>query len=224
MNKKTYFLMIPLIIGLSLVSYKLTYGFFSDSASSQNNTFAAAAVFPPPTINSGDIVINELMWSGSSASTADEWIELRNMTSNPIDLTGWDITNALTSDATLTLTSGVIPANGFFLISNFSETDGNSIINISPDLVTTSLSLDNTNAQYVLRDSTDQVIDTADDGVGDPLAGENNSGDFPDKAMERNSTPGDGTVGTSWHTATTQANLDPEASDSATPKSANSAP
>ena len=32
-----------------------------------------------------DVVINEVMWMGSSSHTADEWIELRNMTSHDID-------------------------------------------------------------------------------------------------------------------------------------------
>ncbi|MCD6334669.1 MAG: lamin tail domain-containing protein, partial [Candidatus Latescibacteria bacterium] len=38
---------------------------------------------------SGDVVINELMWMGSTASSADEWIELRNTTDSEILLSGW---------------------------------------------------------------------------------------------------------------------------------------
>jgi hypothetical protein len=36
-----------------------------------------------------DVVINEVAWGGTAASPQDEWIELRNNTDQPIDLTGW---------------------------------------------------------------------------------------------------------------------------------------
>ena len=36
----------------------------------------------------GDVVINEVAWSGSVAAAADEWIELYNNTDQPIDLSG----------------------------------------------------------------------------------------------------------------------------------------
>ncbi|KKQ36298.1 MAG: hypothetical protein US54_C0073G0002 [Candidatus Roizmanbacteria bacterium GW2011_GWA2_37_7] len=39
-------------------------------------------------INSGDIIINELMWSGTSVSEADQYLELRNMTDRTINLSG----------------------------------------------------------------------------------------------------------------------------------------
>ena len=43
------------------------------------------------------VVINELMWSGTSKSTADEYIELRNLTDGKVDLSGWSLTR-LNSD------------------------------------------------------------------------------------------------------------------------------
>ena len=42
----------------------------------------------------GSVVVSELMWSGSSASSSDEWIELFNRGSEPVDLKGWTITRA----------------------------------------------------------------------------------------------------------------------------------
>ncbi len=38
---------------------------------------------------SGRVVINELAWSGTTADPQDEWIELRNLGTEPVDLTGW---------------------------------------------------------------------------------------------------------------------------------------
>ena len=49
---------------------------------------------PEEPIENGDVVINEIMWSGSSGDDDDEWIELRNMTDHDIDLSNWNINNA----------------------------------------------------------------------------------------------------------------------------------
>lgn len=165
------------------------------------------------------VVINELMWMGNSTSTVDEWIELRNTTSNPINLTGWVIKGASsTGGGNLTISSGTIPANGYFLISNYAETDGNSTLNITPDLVTTNVELNNSNKQYVLVNNLGYTVDVADDGSGAPLAGSNGT---PKASMERNSTPGDGTLGANWHTATTSLNFDASTTELGTPKAVN---
>ncbi|RKZ25303.1 hypothetical protein DRQ29_06560, partial [bacterium] len=35
------------------------------------------------------VIINEVGWSGTGADQRDEWIELRNLGTSPVDLTGW---------------------------------------------------------------------------------------------------------------------------------------
>lgn len=211
-----------------------SFAFFTDRATSSGNTFTAAAVFPSPipTVTPTasptptpteaplqTVVINELMWMGSSASSDDEWIELRNMTDNDIDLSGWKLFGARVGDAVLTIGSGTISANGFFLISNFSDADSNSILDVSPDLVTTQLQLDNSDLQVILRDNIGTLIDVVDDASGLPLAG---SSVAPRKSMERKDPPGDGTLAANWHTSTGQVNLDEGASEFATPRAENS--
>ncbi len=39
----------------------------------------------------GRIIISELAWAGTAADARDEWIELRNLSAQPIDLAGWTI-------------------------------------------------------------------------------------------------------------------------------------
>ncbi|MEA3238988.1 MAG: hypothetical protein U9Q94_04305 [Candidatus Bipolaricaulota bacterium] len=39
----------------------------------------------------GRVIINEIAWAGTPASPADEWIELRNLGSIPVDLSGWSL-------------------------------------------------------------------------------------------------------------------------------------
>lgn len=168
------------------------------------------------------VVINELMWMGSTASGSDEWIELRNTTNTAIDLSGWQLTNSATSGGTLTIPAEKsIPANGYFLISNFSETSASSILNIAPDWTTTSVSLSNTCAQIDLSSSSDAIVDS----MG---CSETNKYFFPatsatSHSLERNIVIADGLLAINWHESVGFANLDVTAAPDnlATPKMAN---
>lgn len=48
MGKRTYVLALIFMIELGFLSFKSTYALFSDNATSSNNIFAAASVFPSP--------------------------------------------------------------------------------------------------------------------------------------------------------------------------------
>ncbi len=39
------------------------------------------------------IIINEVAWMGTAAGYSDEWMELKNITANPISLAGWQVQN-----------------------------------------------------------------------------------------------------------------------------------
>ena len=158
-------------------------------------------------INPGDIVINELMWMGSYLKSKDEWIELKNTTSYDLDISGFQITKLIGYGLTkqevlmLTIPDGiVIPANGFFLISRFSESD--SRISITPNLIDTNVDLRDANLQIKVYkadwNNSSNLIDTADDGNGLPAAGY--EGLFFHLSMERNDIPGNGANESSWHT------------------------
>jgi len=232
-------ILIP-VFGTLLVFAGLAASYFLDQEKSVGNVFTASDTYdevspsptlsptpsisvtpsPTPTPGSGDVVINEINWAGNNSDSDDEWLELRNITSFPIDISGWKLEGAASGSTVITITSGVIPANGLFLLSNFSKTDSSSRLNIDPDIVTTTLQLDNTALLVTLKDISDVVIDVADDGVGVPLAGSNVA---PKKSMERISPPGDGTQSTNWQTATTHTNMDGSGSteEFGTPKATN---
>lgn len=160
----------------------------------------------------GDVVINEVAWAGSSRSTADEWLELRNMTDQPIDISGWQLTKLASGAESLLYAvpaSTVIQAKGYILISEYAK--ANSALNIDPDLLAGTGSdnnaafvLANTNLQIKLYDgdfTTGTLIDTADDGSGAPMAGLSTlSGSAVYYSMERNAIPGNGAESSSWHT------------------------
>lgn len=179
------------------VSYTAAY--FSDSAVVNGNTFSTGNwVVPPPSV---PVVINELMWMGSVGHSSDEWIELKNMTANPIDLSGWKLSrNSGIETLMLTLPAGAnIPANGYYLISNYSSSNTSSALNVTPDYIITSVDLSNSALQIKLYNgplAPANLIDTAGNGAV-PLAGSNSTNK---QSMSRNVTPGDGTQGTNWYT------------------------
>ncbi len=165
--------------------------------------------------DSGDVVINELMWMGMNGVAGDEWLELRNMTDSSIDLSGWQLTKKRTSDGIevlmFTMPGGTtIAGGGYLLLSEFDK--DNSALNIDPTLIAgtgsddnVGFALANDDLQIKLYDGDFSagglLIDSADDGRGTPAAGLTElGGGTVYYSMERNATPGDGTQAASWHT------------------------
>lgn len=153
----------------------------------------------PTVLGSGDVVINEIMWMGSSGHSSDEWIELRNMTGDAIDIGNWTLEKSKTSGGTLVIPAGkTIPAHGYFLIANYNKDSASSALNVSPDLATSSLSLANSNnGNLILKTNTGTVIDGA---LGTPGWPAGINGTTLKQSMERDDVPGDGTLSGSWHT------------------------
>ncbi len=171
------------------------------------------------------VVINELMWMGSSASSADEWIELRNLTDQAVDISGWSLTKRSSGADVpmLTIPTGksILP-NGYFLISNYVNTSANSTLNVVPDVVNTDVALSNSALQIKLYNVNQQLVDMADDGVGNPLAGSYDSAKKMYASMERNPIPGDGTIAQNWHTASRGTGFKLNATELGTPGTVNS--
>jgi hypothetical protein len=167
------------------------------------------------------VVLNEIMWMGSSISSSDEWIELRNTMNTPVDITGWRITKLTSGVETpmLTISSGIIPAGGYFVIAN--DPAATSRLANEPQVVDAAISLVNSKLHITLYDAGGNLIDRADDGSGSPLAGEYKSG-VAWKSMERNPLGADGTLKESWHTATASIGFDDALLELGTPGAQNS--
>ena len=133
------------------------------------------------------VVVHEIAWMGTTTSFNDEWIELFNTTNAPIDLTGWTLT---ASDGTPTIAlSGVIPANGAFLLE---RTDDTTVPSVAADLIYTG-SLGNDGENLILRDETATVIDAVDSSSG--WFSGHNEGRVP---MVRVDTAVSGSIPTNW--------------------------
>ncbi len=127
--------LIPLLaIGLI---FSQTFAYFSDTATSTSNVFAASAEFPNQNI-ADHVVISEVQITGGPGSTNNDFIELYNPTDSPINLDPYILvkrSGSSTTDTTIvTFTSThIIPAQGFFLWANSSFTS------ISADIATTDI-------------------------------------------------------------------------------------
>ena len=169
----------------------------------------------------GPVVISELMWPGSTASTADEWIELYNSSDATVDIAGWTLTYRSGSEdkVMLVLDAAEIPARQTFLIANYAADHKNSLLAVEPQRIDSAVSLPNTKLLLHLYDGDPQaggqLIDVADDGRGAPFAGDSAS----KSAMVRIAFDQPGDQAESWATATEQSGWDAGASELGTPGS-----
>ncbi|WP_239672260.1 phospholipase D-like domain-containing protein [Mangrovibacillus cuniculi] len=139
--------------------------------------------------SANDVVINEIAWMGTTASYADEWVELHNTSSSAVDLSGWTLAS---QDGSLSVQlSGTIPAGGYYLLE---RTDDTTIPDKQANLIYSG-SLDNTGEILSLKDASGTIIDSVDAW---------HAGDNTSKAtMERVNPLQDGTISSSWATSTT---------------------
>ncbi len=177
----------------------------------------AAAVSAQP----GPVVISELMWPGSTASTADEWVELYNPGDAPVDLAGWTLTYRSGNEdkVMIVLEAAAILPKQTFLIANYAADHKKSLLAVEPQRVDAAVSLPNTKLLLHLYDGDPQaggqLVDVADDGRGAPFAGDSAS----KSAMVRIAFDQPGNQPESWATATQQSGWDAGARELGTPGS-----
>ena len=148
-----------------------------------------------------DVIINEVAWMGTLTSANDEWIELKNVSGNKVDISGWQLIDQGEQIKVIFESNNKIQANGFYLLE---RTDDDSVPNIRADLIYVG-ALSNLDEGLRLFDKEcnliDEVLANKDWPAGDSLQ---------KRTMERNS------FGSIWHTYQGVGN--------GTPKSENSEP
>lgn len=153
---------IPLII-------LLTGFFYFQNLSINNSLYLKTAKADEQTI-----VINEIAWMGTVVSANDEWLELKNLSGQTIDLSGWTL-KAIDGSPEIEL-AGAIEAQSFFLLE---RTDDSTVPEISADLIYSG-ALGNLGEVLELRDNQNNLIDIIDANVGWPAGNNENK-----KTMER---------------------------------------
>ncbi len=142
-----------------------------------------------------DVVINEVMWMGSSRSIHGEWIELLNRSGKDIDLSRcplslWGKNPEGNKECFFVLDTGVFKADSFFVVAKrpalFSR-----LLN-EPDFIFPSLRLSDNWLKLWLYDRADTLkawlVDEAGNGSY-PIGGRLQSGDSIYWSMSRNDPP-----------------------------------
>ncbi len=140
------------------------------------------------------VAINELAWSGTASSSADEWIEIKNNTSTDIDLTGWTLSWGDADDKvvihfvagqensnTKEVRGPLLPARGFFLLE---RSDDDAVRDITADVIYTR-ALRNEGEVVELRDAGGTLVDTANKNGAEWPAGTTKDGNVQFASMER---------------------------------------
>jgi len=80
------------------------------------------------------VIFNEIAWMGTTKSSSDEWIELKNISVNPVDLNGWQIFNKSQGLKIFFTTTTIVEAGSFFLLE---RTNDDTVLNIKADRIYT---------------------------------------------------------------------------------------
>ncbi len=180
----------------------------ADPRSSVLNYLVSCLLFlaPVSVLAASPLLIGEVNWAGSSASSADEWVEIWNTDSQDQSLAGFQLEGA-SARPIVFLDTDVIPAHGVFLLSNYAETNEKSALAAHATMIKTDVALSNESLHLVLRNAEGQAVDEVGDGSR-PAAGATH----PQTSMVR--VPGETLM---WTSATSSLGFDPGVVDIGTP-------
>ena len=132
------------------------------------------------------VAISEVAWSGTQASWADEWVELKNNTDHKIDLSGWSLSWEETKislgkaeNDTISVNNTELKPGGVFLLE---RTDDETVATVKADLIY-KRSLSNSGEKLVLKDGAGKTVDVVDGSKG-WMAGTSCDGDPGYGSME----------------------------------------
>jgi len=158
------------------------------NAQGQSNILATQVI----SVASMPIVINEIAWMGTAASSADEWFELKNNTKHTIDLSKWEI--KISGGAPSIKLIGTIAPHAYIV---FERTNDDTISDSKAHQIYTG-SLNNTGEQITLLYAS-ATIDQTPLIIKDTWVGGENS-TTTKKTMERYSPKEPGVNNENWGT------------------------
>lgn len=141
-------------------------------------------------VNIPEICINEIAWAGTMASSFDEWIELKNNSDEPIELSGWILSWREDAENPVVIAfprpeegkeAEVIPAKGFYLLERSND---QTINDIEADFIYTG-GLGNSGEILVLKNAEGKIVDLVGSKGEKWAAGTASDGDVPYASMER---------------------------------------
>lgn len=154
-------------------------------------------------------VIDEVAWAGSDLSSSDEWVELTSVEFDS-GISGYLLTSVNTSGQETVVSqfpSGTfLPVGETLLVAHYAA--GSSRLVTEPNVVSSSTTLPNSKLLLRLRDVSGNIVDQADDGVGAPMAGSNQTTPMLKASMQRVPLSGCGALAENWTTAVTSFGLE----------------
>ena len=152
-------------------------------------TLTLTRTITPTPGSSMAIVINEVAWMGTGASSNDEWIELYNPGATDVNITGWRLATTDNNPPFSITLSGTIPAGGYFLLE---RTDDSTISDITADQIYSG-SLNDSGRVLRLYSSASNTtwVDSANGNISSGAGGVWPAGDITKRcSMERGATGG----------------------------------
>ncbi len=149
-----------------------------DVSSTPSPSPTQEAVAPPR------VVINEVAWMGTEASSDDEWLELYNASPFSVNLSGWILESVTgnSPDPVIKL-SGDMQAGGYLLLERtFKSRDLNPVSEIAGTSYFGALS--NSGEVLELRNANGDIVDSID-GTGSPWCGAGSNEKGAKATMER---------------------------------------
>jgi hypothetical protein len=80
----------------------------------------------------GEVMLNEIAWAGTVTSASNEWIELKNLSVDPVDISGWSLLDQGGQIKAVFPPGARIPAKSFWLLE---RTDDASVPNVAADYI-----------------------------------------------------------------------------------------
>ncbi len=127
----------------------------------------ALAIFPASKILAfNPIVINEIMYDFPGSDDGHEWVEIKNISANDIDLTGWKFNDGSNHNLNLPPKNGgqgsfLIPYGGYAIFADKADVFLVDHPDFSGIVIDTVMSLNNTAEILKVIDSDGQIVDQA---------------------------------------------------------------
>ncbi|MCX8015970.1 MAG: lamin tail domain-containing protein [Patescibacteria group bacterium] len=114
----------------------------------------------------GPIIINEIMYDLEGADSGLEWVELKNISSEPVDLTGWKFNDGSNHLLNIPPKNGgqggmVISPQGFAILADKADLFLQNHPNFLGTVIDTAMSLNNTAATLRLIDNNGNIVEEA---------------------------------------------------------------
>jgi hypothetical protein len=101
------------------------------------------------------VIINEVAWMGTEYSSSDEWIELKNISEEDINLNGWQLLDKDNQIKIIFNSADIISSNGFYLLE---RTDETAVLNVLADKIYSN-ALSDSNESLRLFNSNCELVD-----------------------------------------------------------------